>query len=340
MYKHALFLFVLVLYTNYIVGQKVITSFDDTPQSLKPNYSNLNNWCAHPDKEDKSDLIPRPLRKETNDLSGQVDVFFIHPTMYLDDPKNEFLWNADIDDKKMNKKVDNKPIKYQASIFNLAGRLYAPRYRQAHIRSFYRNYKSDGKKALILAYQDVRSAFIHYLKNYNNGRPFILAGHSQGALHLISLLKEMIDGKDLQKKLIAAYVIGWGVKKNEFKTIPLGNSPDQTGCYLTWRTYSRGYLPSYLDTNDVCVNPINWKSNNSYASYKENKGSILFGFNVVRKHLFDAQVNGSVLWVGKPNLFLGGLFERENYHIGDLNLFYLSVRRNAVLRAKKYLTEN
>jgi len=312
-------------------------NFIDAPQPEAPNYSELSSWAAHPNKDDNADLIPKPLQKEITNLHEQVDVFFVHPTLFGGDPENKYVWNASLQDATINKYVDDKTMKFQASIFNQAGRIYAPRYRQAHLRSFFDPNKEEGLKALDLAYEDMRNSFLYYLEHYNNNRPFILAGHSQGAKHLVTLLQEMFDGTPLQKKLIAAYIVGWGVEKDDFKQIPLGSSPEETGCYLTWRTYAKGYMPDWITSTEVCINPLTWTTDARYAPYKANKGSILMGFNKLRKHLFDAEVNGPVLWVGKPNLFLGGLLKRKDYHIGDLNLFYLSVRQNAILRARTYL---
>ncbi len=326
-----------MLLQNIIKSQKAVIAFKDSPVPESPDYSQINHWASHPDKKDKADLIPRPLRKEVTNLPEKVDVFFLHPTIFSGEPHNEYVWNADVSDSKINKEVDKSTIKLQASIFNQAGQIYAPRYRQAHLRSFFNPHKEEGNKALDLAYQDLKSAFLYYIKNNNKGRPFILAGHSQGSRHLITLLKELVDGKDLQNQMIAAYIVGWGVNKDEFKEIPLGTSPGQTGCFLTWRTYNRGYIPNWIDKTQVCVNPLTWKTDSVRADYKDNKGSILLGFNILRKHLFDAEVSGAVLWVGKPNLFLGGLLQRQDYHVGDFNLFYLSVRRNAILRARNFL---
>jgi hypothetical protein len=225
----------------------------------------------------------------------------------------------------------------QASIFNQAGRLYAPRYRQAHLRSFFQPNTTEGNKALALAYKDIKSAFLYYLENENNGRPFILAGHSQGARHLKKLMQELVDGKPLQKQLVAAYIVGWGVGADTFESIPHGSSAEETGCFVTWRTYNKGYTPGWISPQDVCTNPLNWKTDTTYATYEQNKGAILYGFNTVRKKLMDAQVHGPVLWVGKPNLLFGKIFQQENYHVGDYNLFYVNVRENAILRARAYL---
>ncbi|WMX13072.1 DUF3089 domain-containing protein [Aureispira sp. CCB-E] len=331
-------LFLLFATTSYT--QTKIEAFGQVPQPARPDYSKLENWAAHPSKKDKADKIPRPLKTELTNLPDKVDVFFVHPTIFTETPQNEYLWNAAVEDDKMNKQVDKTTIKLQASIFNQAGKVYAPRYRQAHIRSFFEPYTQEGNKALDLAYEDVKNAFEYYLKNENKGRPFILAGHSQGARHLKLLLKEWFDGTDLYKQLIAAYIVGWGVEEGTYESIPLGTEPEQTGCFVTWRTYNRGYMPDWIQDEDVCVNPLTWKADTTYAPYSANEGAILLGFNILRKKLFDAQVHGPVLWVGKPKMFLGGLFQRDNYHVGDFNLFYLNVRRNAILRARTFLEQN
>lgn len=299
-----LILSLLFFTTTY--AQNSIGSFDKTPAPAVPDYSKLENWASHPTKKDNADKIPRPLRKETTDLPKQVDVFFLHPTIFTDEPKNEYHWNAAVEDEKMNKQTDKTTIKLQASIFNQAGKIYAPRYRQAHLRSFFHPHLEEGEKALALAYEDIKKAFKYYLEHDNNGRPFILAGHSQGAMHLKLLLQEMLDGTTLHKQLVAAYIVGWGVEEDAFKEIPLGESPEQTGCYLTWRTYAKGYTPNWVNKSEVCVNPLTWTTDSTYAPYEANKGAVLFGFNILRKKLFDAQVQGPVLWVSRPNIFLKG----------------------------------
>ena len=88
---------------------------------------------------------------------------------------------------------------------------------------FNEKYKEEGLKALDFAYEDIRNAFIYYLKNFNDNKPFIIASHSQGTVHAKRLISEFIDGKELQKKLIAAYLVGIKVKKNEFKNTTEGN---------------------------------------------------------------------------------------------------------------------
>ena len=84
---------------------------------------------------------------------------------------------------------------------------------------FNEKFKVDGVKALDLAYNDIREAFIHYLENFNQGKPIIIASHSQGTIHAKRLISEFIDGKELQKQLIAAYLVGMKVNQDEFNNI-------------------------------------------------------------------------------------------------------------------------
>ena len=82
------------------------SAFADSPVPSAPDYTQLQHWAAHPSKKDKADMIPRPLRKFASDTQDKVDVFFLHPTIYIDKPHNQYHWNADVDDQKMNRKVD------------------------------------------------------------------------------------------------------------------------------------------------------------------------------------------------------------------------------------------
>jgi hypothetical protein len=145
----------------------------------KPDYANLDFWAAHPWKKDPSDSIPQPLRNSFHPDSS-VDVFFIHPTSLTENSNT--TWNAGFDDAALNIKTDYSSILYQASVFNESCRVFAPRYRQAHIKAFFVP-DSISSPYFDLAYNDIREAFLYYLKYYNKGRPIIIAAHSQGPKH-------------------------------------------------------------------------------------------------------------------------------------------------------------
>lgn len=310
-------------------------------QSTAPDYSNLDNWAAHPWKHDAADSVPRPLL-EGYVADSVVDVFFIHPTTYLDE-KKPFGWNAPVDNTALNTKTDNTTILYQASVFNKAGRVFAPRYRQAHINVYYTTDTVTALAALDEAYSDVKAAFEYYMAHYNNGRPVIVASHSQGTTHAKRLLKEFFDGTPLQQKLVAAYIVGIPVEPNWFAAIPACTAPAQTGCFCSWRTLKQGYLTPFVEKEKytaVVTNPLTWDAAKPVADRNLNLGAVLLNFNKVLKHVAGAAVHGGVLWTEKPHFFGNIFYTTKNYHIADYNLYYTSVRNNALLRVQAYLKAN
>jgi hypothetical protein len=299
------------------------------------NYGDLNNWAAHPWKKDLSDSISDGIiDRRVNDSS--VDVFFIHPTTYL---QKEFeSWNADVNDIAINEKTNNTAILYQASAFNEQSRLFAPRYQQAHINSFYIN-PEIAKDYFDVAYNDVKAAFEFYLKNYNKGRPIIIASHSQGTKHAGRLLKEFFDNKPLQKQLVCAYLIGMPIPNNYFPTLKTCINENQTGCFVGWRTYKNGYVPELIQEENfksIVVNPLTWDTLETFASSKLNKGGILQNFKKIVPGVVDAQVHHNVLWACKPNVFGKIFFTKKNFHIGDINLYYMNIRENVRTRIDSF----
>jgi Protein of unknown function (DUF3089) len=297
-------------------------------QDSKPDYSQLDYWAAHPWKWDPSDSIPKPLRNQERD--SLVDVFFLHPTT-LTSKKQKEISNAAIDDDYINGKTDYSTILFQASVFNQQCRVFAPRYRQAHINNFYSTDKQKAALAFELAYQDLKTAFEYYLQHWNNGRPIIIAGHSQGSFLAERLLKEFFDGKPLQNKLVTAYIIGWPLPENYFSSIKICADSLQTGCACSWRTFRNGYVPPYLKNEKepvLVTNPLNWTSSNTYAPKQVHKGSVLTNFNKIYKHTTDAQISNGLLYVKKPKFPGGFLYRSKNYHIADINLFYVNMQED------------
>lgn len=302
----------------------------------KPAYDDLNYWAAHPWKHDPSDSIPLPLRNGLVDSS--VDVFFLHPTTYIRIKERKNL-NAVIDDPVLNARTDYTTILYQASAFNEQSRVFAPRYRQAHIYNFFKKDKQEAAAAFELAYADIKASFEYYLKHWNNGRPIIIASHSQGSMLAERLLKDYFENKPLASQLVAAYIIGWGVPKEYFSGIKMCNDSLQTGCICSWRTLRRGFVPPILrdeNGNSYVTNPLNWTTTDKYASRKENKGSVLKNFNRIYKGTTDALISNGLLFVRRPRFPGSFLYIKRNYHIGDINLYYVNVRDNVRQRIASY----
>ena len=314
--------------------------YDFHSKDNRPDYSDLNYWAAHPWKKNNSDSIPKPLRRDYKKDSS-ADVFFIYPTTLTS--STDQRWNADIDDAAINAKTDNSTILYQASVFNESCRVFAPRYRQAHIRSFFIDEKAS-EKYFDTAYEDVRNAFIYYLNNFNGGRPIIIASHSQGTKHAARLLKEFFDNKPLQKKLVCAYIIGLPIPENYFTTIPACKDSTATGCFVSWRTFKRGYTePNYIAKENykaAVINPLTWTSDTLLVSSSKNKGGVLLNFNKIIPHVVNANIHQNVLWSSKPDVFGKIFFTKKNYHVGDINLFYMNIRQNVKTRIASYLKQH
>ncbi|MES1214788.1 MAG: DUF3089 domain-containing protein [Bacteroidota bacterium] len=303
-----------------------------------PDYSDLSYWAAHPWKHDPSDSIPMPLRNEKRD--SIADVFFLHPTSYTKKIKMRTP-NAAIDNSLINAKTDYTSILYQASVFNQQSRVFAPRYRQADYKLFFAKDKAKADAAFAIAYQDIKYAFEYYLQHWNNGRPIIIASHSQGSKMAEQLLKEFFEDRPLQKQLVVAYIVGWPVPKDYFTSLTMCADSMQTGCICSWRTLRNGFVPYYLKNengNSFVTNPLTWKTDDAYASKQLNKGSVLRNFNKIYKRTTDAQISNGLLYVKKPKFPWSFLYFSRNYHIGDINLFYINIRENVALRIHEFLT--
>ena len=337
-FKHPIFLLLLsLLLTNCATKPKGVFSAEKL--SPAPDYSDLDNWAAHPMKKDSADLLPIPDLKNVQDTSG-VDVFFLHPTTYTRRPGNT-LWNGPIEDGKLRTKTEKYPIRYQATALNGAGRIYAPFYRQAHIQSYFtKKRKESARQAFEVAYKDVENAFLYYLEHEKNGRPFIIASHSQGTQHAGRLIRRLIDGKDVQERMVAAYLIGMPVREDAFRNIQPCRSEIQTNCFCSWRTWRRGRLPNpKRDTvsHVLVTNPLTWQTTGN-APREMNRGTLLRDFHkIYDPGLVDAEVQDRVLWVNRPKFPWSFLILRPNYHIADYNFFWMNIRENAKKRVRAYL---
>lgn len=298
-----------------------------------PDYQQDRFWAALPWRDDAADQTPEGLtdRQQT----AAADVFFIHPTTYTG-KRGHDNWNGPVRDAELNERTLESPIQFQASIFNGVGRVFAPFYRQAHLHAYYTDDSLSARRAFDIAYSDVRAAFRTYLGQHNQGRPIIIASHSQGTTHAKRLLREFFDGQDLRRRLVAAYLIGIPVYGDDFSSLPPCASAEQTGCVVAWRTFRRGYQPPESDSTVVVTNPLLWTTEDTYAPDSLNLGAVLRPFETVRPGATDAQVYGPVLWAARPKFPFRWLMTTKNYHVADMNLYYRNIRENARVRAEAF----
>ncbi len=300
-----------------------------------PDYSNLFYWASHPWKKDPADSVPAPLLNSYV-LDSSVDVFFLHPTTLTD--KTDERWNAGINDSFINAKTDYSTILFQASAFN-EFRLFAPRYRQAHVRSYYTSDTAAALAAFDLAYSDIKTSFQYYLDHYNKGRPIIIASHSQGSTHAQRLLKEFFEKGELKRRLVVAYVIGMYIPEDYFQTLQVCHDSLQTGCICGWRTFKKEYVPDFVQkekSTSLITNPITWTTTQEIVSNKNNKGSVLFNFNKIKYNVAGAQIHNGILWIDKIHVPGSFLVKRKNFHVGDINIFYLNIREDVRRRVRLY----
>ncbi|MEO1253816.1 MAG: DUF3089 domain-containing protein, partial [Bacteroidota bacterium] len=194
----SIFLFTLTFSTFSQKSKKFKTEYtredlDLTP--IPPDYTQIKYWIAHPEKADMADVVPGKGELVEYQETAEADVFFIYPTIYTGKQEKDHPWFADVNDEKLNKDIANSTIKNQATVFNGSAKVYAPLYRQAHIGIYYADNLPLKVEALEFAYTDVKRAFEYYLKNWNNGRPIIIASHSQGTNHATKLLREFFENK-------------------------------------------------------------------------------------------------------------------------------------------------
>lgn len=290
-----------------------------------PDYGNIINWASHPDIDDNADRVPNETFADNQEIAD-VDVFFVHPTSYASQRK----WNLDLDNKRIHRRTDIGTILHQASVFNGSCKIYAPRYRQATLSSYFvKTAKRD--EAFEMAYKDVEAAFEYYLEHHNNGRPFILAGHSQGTHHLISLIHNKIDGKLLANRMVTAYLIGMPVYESYFKYMKPCRNEHSTGCYVSWSSMKRGIEDDFF-SDAVVTNPLSWTLDTTYASAELNKGVVLWSFKKVEEKKVDAQIHNGMLWVTKPKVSGSSFILIDNYHLFDYNFFWVNIRENVQTR--------
>ena len=177
--------------------------FDPEQAVDAPDYNNVAFWAALPTTVDPADLVPAGIAAGSQG-ERPIDTFFIHPTGFL----TSGSWTSPMNPDSGTEENTQWMMANQASAYNGCCNIYAPRYREANIFVYFSADIKRRDAVLDFAYQDVKRSFEYFIEHYNEGRPFIIASHSQGTHHAIRLLKEVVDRSDLHKRMVAAYIIG------------------------------------------------------------------------------------------------------------------------------------
>lgn len=211
-----------------------------------PDYADEAAWLCLPGR---ADACGQPLPTAALNANGYgsvgrssvaaapaADCFYVYPTVSRDETLYSDM-NAGPE--------EHAAAAVQFARFHSVCRTFAPIYRQFTLSALRRAMTGENiDRTGGIAYEDVRAAWRHYLANRNQGRPFVLIGHSQGTIHLIRLIAEEIEGSEAHGRMLSAMLLGFNVEVPEgelvggsFRRTPLCTRPGQTGCVVTYVSF-------------------------------------------------------------------------------------------------------
>jgi hypothetical protein len=354
------FIVIAAALTWRLAGDRLLTAalvpggaFEAAAAGPAFDYALPDSWAARPGKADD----PTAWRPEgaAPGVKGQTPVFFIPPTAAFDTAQ----WNGRTSDGETATRLAGF-LRVEASALADAGPLWAPHYRQAVLGSFLADTpetRASAQAARDLAYADVKAAFAAFLAAQPNDAPFILAGHSQGALHLLRLLEDEVAGTPLAARVVAAYAVGWPVSTTADLPalgLPACAARDAAGCILSWQSFAEPAEPKVIQaiydagtgftgkprrgTPMLCSNPLTGGVGTS-APASANPGSLVPSASLEQGRLVSPGVPArcdtrGLLLIGEaPSGYPAYVMPGNNFHVFDYPLFWQAVREDAAARA-------
>lgn len=319
---------------TFFEGEKVFSNEVYDTASIKTiDYSDRNNWMKQPE------------------ITKDVDTIYIYPTEYIDDSENAPVF-ADINEKSMREPA-METYMMQATAYEDSTNVFVPFYRQVNMVAAAQMSTEELSDAFAsVPKTDVFAALDYYFENLNGGRPFILAGHSQGsAIQSIVLAEYMRAHPEYQKRMIAAYVIGYSITKDYLKAnshLKFAKKADDVGVFVSWNTEGPANLGQenlVVLPGEISINPLNWRRDETYASENENLGGCIYNeekevLDVIPKAA-DAKLNlkrGVVITTTKalPPVEGTTVFGPASFHNGDYALYYNNIKANVATRIAAY----
>ena len=300
----------------------------------KVDYSDPDNWLAIPQNPSKV-----------------ADVIYIYPTVYGKSSKTQDDV-ADINDVSMRASARNCAAS-QASVFEESCNIYVPYYRQFTVDSLLDLMNNNSEALYDIAAQDLYPMLDYYFEHCNEGRPFLLAGHSQGSVWLTVILEDyMKEHPEYLKNMVASYVIGYSVTKEYLAKnahLKFAKKADDTGVIISYNVEGPGNKDAYncvVKENAISINPINWKLDETYATVEENQGSMGSNGQIIN-HYADARVDtqrgvvvcDSVKISPEMQQALGKYFGPESFHTQEYGLYYMNLRQNVADRIQAFVSK-
>ena len=308
------------------------------PTIIATDYSNEDNWLQIPE------------------ITKDVDAFYIYSTSYIDDSFKEGAPDfAPIDNEEMRMRAIGEYVT-NASVFEESCNVFVPWYRQVGMKyagEVSKKYGSIDAAFDAEPYTDIKAALDYYFEKCNNGRPFIIAGHSQGSAMVKYVLKNYFkEHPDYYKRMVAAYAIGFSVTKDELAANPhmkFATGESDAGVIVSYNTEG----PKNVEENAknvvvlpgaISINPLNWKLDETYAPASMNKGSLVQNNETGEIEFVDigadAQINlarGVVVTTtsAKP-IELADFFGPASFHDNDYTFYYKNLEENVAKRIATY----
>ena len=315
-----------VLFLSFTCGACVAP--EPAAAALEPDYSQEQNWAFLP----------------AGQMNKPVDVFYVYPTIFGGNGPE----NMDVADSDLRHKADVQ-ILINGGVFTDTANLFAPYYRQASIEVIWLPVP-EADALLAPGRQDIMRAFDYYMQHYNQGRPFILAGFSQGSMALLELLKAKFSDPQLQKQLVAAYIIGYSVTPQDLQQYPwlkMAQGEMDTGVIVSYNTQLPKSGHSYvLKEGALGINPVNWKTDSSVAPAAQHKGAVIFDIVTGEKleevpHLSDTYLEpqtGALAVTVDPVKYNASqaVFPPGVLHMYDYMFFYNNLKENVQKRAATF----
>ncbi|MDT7814047.1 MAG: hypothetical protein QOJ42_3963 [Acidobacteriaceae bacterium] len=223
-----------------------------TASPARNDYSKSESWLCRPGRQDACavDLTTTIVaangkltrEKWASNPKAPIDCFYVYPTV-----SNDLTGNSDM----VAGPEELGVVRAQFARFGSQCRVYAPLYRQVTLtalRAFIAGRPTTADR--VLPYNDVLDAWNFYLQHDNHGRGVVLIGHSQGSMVLTQLIKNEIDGKPLQSRIISALLLGTSLRVprgkdvgGAFQQLPLCHSAKQTECVITYASFRSNVPP-------------------------------------------------------------------------------------------------
>ena len=306
---------------------------ENMKETGRVDYSKRMNWLSRPDECNKP-----------------VDTFYMYPSVFRSDDYTKKPF-ADIQDETM-RVVGEKCVEVHGGAFAGYTNVFAPLYRQVDPICGLKIVEEDQVHLLDnVIFKDVVDSFMYYYDNCNEGRPFILAGHSQGTSVLMQLMSELFKQRpDIYENMVAAYLPGIGIDKafmNDNPHLKFAKGEKDTGVIISWNTQMPNMDTSsaVLPTDSLVINPLNWKTDETYAPVSMNKGSLIKR-KLIKPGIADAKINlkQGVIECGSvdPKDFLqtNSFIPEGSYHIMDYAFYFENIRENVKVRIDEYFNQH